>query len=232
MKKIPSLEELRQETDRAPGPSTAPSTAPPAAPSADGTEAPRVISADELPADVLEHAVRLGTDPSADSPTDLPGAGAASNRPKRGAVRRSSGSRLNVRRRYSRERAVQALYAWDIGDTSATEVLRYFLDRQDMSRADIEWFREAFTAVAHDPAPIDALIAPSIDRKFDELDPVERAILRLGVWELRARADTPVKVVINEAVEVAKRFGAEQGHRFVNGVLDTVARQVRAAEIG
>lgn len=213
MKKIPSLEELRES---APAPVAA----------ADPEGEPRVITADELPADVLAHAVRLG-EPRSDSDAS-PEVAAA---PPRGA-KRKGGSRLSVRRRYSRERATQALYAWDIGDSSASEVLRYFLEHQDMSRADIDWFREAFTGVAHDPDPIDALIAPAIDRGFDELDPVERAILRLGVWELKTRIDTPVRVVINEGVEVAKRFGAEQGHRFVNGVLDTVARTIRTAEIG
>jgi len=102
--------------------------------------------------------------------------------------------------------------------------------QQDMSRADPDYFREAFQGVTHDPAPLDALISPLLDRGFDELDPVERAILRLSAWELSERIDTPVGVVINEAVEVAKRFGAEQGHRFVNGVLDALGRQLRPTE--
>jgi len=223
VKKIPSLEELRTQADTGGGePAGARVDVPAdATDPSDGGDGERVLTADELPAEVFEHAVRLGTGVPVEAP------------PARGAVRRSSGgTRQNVRRRYARERAVQALYAWDVSDSSATEVLRYFLERQDMSRADIGWFQEAFTAVAHDPAPIDALIDPVIDRGFDELDPVERAILRLGAWELQVRRDTPVRVVINEAVEVAKRFGAEQGHRFVNGALDTLARRVRAEEIG
>jgi len=142
----------------------------------------------------------------------------------------TSPSKLRQRRRYARERAVQALYQWDVGNSSSSDVLRYFIEQQDMSRADPDYFREAFQGVTHDPAPLDALISPLLDRGFDELDPVERAILRLSAWELSERIDTPVGVVINEAVEVAKRFGAEQGHRFVNGVLDALGRQLRPTE--
>lgn len=145
-------------------------------------------------------------------------------------ARGPSPSKQRQLRRYARERAVQALYQWDVGESSASDVKRYFLDHQDMSRADIEYFEAAFTGVTHDPEPLDALISPQLDRGFDELDPVERAVLRLSAWELRERLDTPKGVVINEAVEVAKRFGAEQGHRFVNGVLDALARQLRADE--
>lgn len=120
---------------------------------------------------------------------------------------------------------MQALYQWDVGESSSSEVRRYFLDNQDMSRSDVEYFEAAFKGVSLNPQPLDERISEHIDRPFAELDPVERAILRLGAWELDTRFDLPVGVVINEGVELAKRFGAEQGHRFVNGVLDALGKQ-------
>ena len=96
-----------------------------------------------------------------------------------------------------------------------------------MSRADVAYFDELFRGVTSDPDSVDLVISPQLDRTIEELDPVERAVLRVGVWELRERFDLPIGVVINEAVEISKRFGAEQGHRFVNGVLDSVGRKLR-----
>lgn len=139
-----------------------------------------------------------------------------------------SPSKQRQRRHFARERIVQALYQWDVGESSSSEVRRYFLEYQDMSRSDVDYFEEAFKGVSLDPAPLDARISEHLDRPLAELDPVERAILRLGVWELTTRFDLPVGVVINEGIELAKRFGAEQGHRFVNGVLDAVGKH-RAA---
>ncbi|MCG8081879.1 MAG: transcription antitermination factor NusB, partial [Candidatus Thiodiazotropha taylori] len=78
---------------------------------------------------------------------------------------------------------------------------------------------------------LDELLKPSLDRAIDSVDPVERAILRIGAYELQHKIEVPYRVVINEAVEMAKVFGAEQGHKFVNGVLDQVARKVRAVEM-
>lgn len=162
-------------------------------------------------------------------PETSDGAKRESSKRKRGRAQLSP-SKQRQRRRYARERAVQALYQWDVGEASASEVLRYFNEQQDMSRADPEYFRAAVTGVTHDPEPLDALLVPQLDRGLEELDPVERAVLRLSVWELTQRLDTPRGVVINEAVEVAKRFGADQGHKFVNGVLDALGKQLRPDE--
>ncbi len=210
MKKIPTLESLREEQERA-----------------RESDALAEDSVDVADAGLIEDDVVTSEPDSAPMRDEAEDAQDKPRRRKRTTV---SPTKQRQRRRYARERAVQALYQWDVGASSASEVRRYFLEQQDMSRADIEYFEEAFRGVTTNPEPIDAIVTAELDRGFEELDPVERAILRLGVWELRERLDMPIGVVISEAVEVSKRFGAEQGHRYVNGVLDAVGKRLRASE--
>jgi len=135
-------------------------------------------------------------------------------------------------RRYARERALQALYQWDIGNAQSSDVRKQFLDTQDMSRVDVDYFVELFNGISHDPDVVDTAMADALDRPIDDLDPIERAVLRVAVFELMQRPDIPARVVINEGVEITKRFGADKGHRYVNGVLDKLAKQLRPGEMG
>ena len=135
-------------------------------------------------------------------------------------------------RRYARERALQALYQWDIGNAQSSDVRTQFLDTQDMSRVDVDYFVELFNGISHDPDVVDTAMADALDRPIDDLDPIERAVLRVAVFELTQRPDIPARVVINEGVEITKRFGADKGHRYVNGVLDKLAKQLRPGEMG
>lgn len=134
-------------------------------------------------------------------------------------------------RRYARERALQALYQWDLGQSQSSEVRRQFLDTQDMSRVDVDYFSLLFKGVSHDPETVDAALANALDRPIADLDPIERAVLRVATYELMECQDIPARVVINEGIEVTKRFGADKGHRYVNGVLDKVAAAVRPLEM-
>ena len=106
-----------------------------------------------------------------------------------------------------------------------------FRTEQDMSKVDVDYFSEILHGVPKIIDELDAIIEPYMDRKMQEVDPVERAILRLAAYELQQRIDIPYRVVINEAIVLAKAFGSDNSHTFVNGVLDKAARQVRQAEI-
>lgn len=144
--------------------------------------------------------------------------------------RRSDGIDLAARSR-ARRRATQALYAWQLSGNSMASVIEEFRHEQDMEIADLGYFEDLLRGVERNCAELDAGLAPFLDREIGEVDPIERAVLRLAAYELRYRPDVPYRVVLNEAIEVAKRFGAEHGHTYVNGVLDKAARQWRAAEV-
>jgi N utilization substance protein B len=99
-----------------------------------------------------------------------------------------------------------------------------------MEIADLDYFEDLVRGVEQHREELDAALGPHLDREMDRVDPIERATLRIGAYELRHRIDVPYRVVINEAVEVAKRFGTDYGHTYVNGVLDKLAAEWRAAE--
>ncbi|ACR68270.1 N utilization substance protein B [Edwardsiella ictaluri] len=130
-------------------------------------------------------------------------------------------------RRRARECAVQALYSWQISKNDIADVEYQFLSEQDVKDVDVNYFRELLSGVASNAEYLDGLMAPVLSRQLDELGQVERAILRVSIYELSKRQDVPYKVAINEGIELAKIFGAEDSHKFVNGVLDKVAPQVR-----
>jgi N utilization substance protein B len=144
---------------------------------------------------------------------------------------RNSGIDLSARSR-ARRRAAQAVYAWQVGGNPMRDVIEEFRHEQDMEIADLDYFEDLLRGVEKHCADLDAGLAPWLDRDMAQVDPIERAILRLAAYELCHRPDVPYRVVLNEAVEVAKRFGAEHGHTYVNGVLDKAAREWRAAETG
>ena len=130
-------------------------------------------------------------------------------------------------RRRARECAVQALYSWQISKNDIADVEYQFLSEQDVKDVDISYFRELLSGVATNAEYLDGLMAPVLSRQLEELGQVERAVLRISLFELSKREDVPYKVAINEGIELAKTFGAEDSHKFVNGVLDKVAPTIR-----
>ncbi|NKI74999.1 transcription antitermination factor NusB [Dickeya sp. CFBP 2040] len=130
-------------------------------------------------------------------------------------------------RRRARECAVQALYSWQLSKNDIADVELQFLSEQDVKGVDIAYFRELLAGVATLAEKLDAQMAPYLSRQLEELGQVERAVLRLAVYELSKREDVPYKVAINEAIELAKVFGAEDSHKFVNGVLDKAGPHLR-----
>jgi len=131
----------------------------------------------------------------------------------------------------ARRNAVQALYQWQLVGQDLAEIEAQFLAEYDMNKVDVAYFKELFREVPLHLHELDDHLIPFLDRPVDEVDPVERAILRIAAYELEFRLDVPYRAVINEAIELAKRFGAEHGHKYVNGVIDQVAKKLRAAEI-
>ena len=131
----------------------------------------------------------------------------------------------------ARRRALQAVYAWQLSDSPIEKVISQFETEQDMDVADLEYFEALVRGVAKNTVELDAVLTRYIDRTMDQVDPIERAVLRIAGFELRFRPDVPYRVVINEAIETTKRFGAEHGHTYVNGVLDRAAAEWRAREI-
>ena len=138
---------------------------------------------------------------------------------------------MSKARSRARQRAVQALYQWQMTAQNLGDIEAQFIADREMGKADLEFFHELLHQVPAQLDVLDAELAGLADRPVEQIDPVERAILRMGTYELMHRLETPYRVVINEAVELAKTFGAEQGHKYVNSVLDKVARKVRAAEV-
>ncbi len=138
---------------------------------------------------------------------------------------------MSSARSLARERAMQALYQWQMTGQDLAEIEQQFIDEQDMKNVDKKYFKELLHGVPKRIDEFDLLCTELLSRPVEQVDPVERAILRIGLYELQQRVDIPYRVVINEAVELAKNFGAEQGHKFVNGTLDMAAKSLRAAEI-
>ena len=135
-------------------------------------------------------------------------------------------------RRKARHYAMQALYQWKMSASALNVIEAEFYADNDMSKADTEYFRELLHSVPARLEEVDNLYTQYLEaRDANELDPVTQALLRMATYELMARIDVPYKVVINEAVSLAKKFGATDSHKFVNGVLDKVAAQVREVEV-
>ena len=138
---------------------------------------------------------------------------------------------LAAERRKARHYGMQALYQWHMAGAPVSEIEAEFRADYDFTHVDLAYFQ----ALLHDiPACVDELddaLAPMLDRKLDDLDPIERTLLRMGMYELTRRIDVPYKVVINEEVALAKKFGATDSYKYVNGVLDKAARQWRKVEI-
>ena len=130
----------------------------------------------------------------------------------------------------SRQFLVQALYQAQLTGTEFALVIDSFTKENNMKRADIEYFRDVLRGIANDQQKLEGLIAAKADRPLDELDPVEKGILMMGVFELCSRIDVPYRVVINEGVELAKSFGGTDSYKYVNSILDSLAKELRQAE--
>ncbi len=133
-------------------------------------------------------------------------------------------------RKKARRYAVQAIYQWHLSGNAIKEIELQFLESINAKKVDIAYFQDILVNTLTGMDEIDETITPILDRKFSEINPVELAILRLACYELKSRIDVPYKVVINEALELTKTFGASEGHKFVNGILDKLAKQIRTTE--
>jgi len=133
-------------------------------------------------------------------------------------------------RRRSREFALQGLYAWQLGGDAAGELAAQLADSQGFDKADAEYFARLLEGTIEEAAALERLIEPLLDRRPKELSPVERGILLMAAFELKNAPEIPYKVVINEAIELAKSFGGTDGHKYVNGVLDKLGARLRPGE--
>lgn len=136
-----------------------------------------------------------------------------------------------VARSRARRRALQAVYAWQMSGSRVNDVIEQFAHEQAKEAADLEYFEDLVRGVDKHHEQLDDALKPFLDRDVEQVDPIERAVLRIAAYELRLRPDVPYRVVINEAIETVKRFGAEHGHTYVNGVLDHAAAAWRTAEV-
>lgn len=131
----------------------------------------------------------------------------------------------------ARRRALQAIYAWQLAGASVPSLLDQFRSEQDMDVADLDYFEELVGGVVRECATLDTALKEFLDREVAQVDPIERAVLRIAAFELLHRVDVPYRVVINEAIETTKRFGADHGHSYINGVLDKAAAAWRSTEV-
>jgi transcription antitermination protein NusB len=136
-----------------------------------------------------------------------------------------------VLRTRARRRALQAVYAWQLSGASARDIVTQFAHEQAREIADLAYFEDLVHGVDTHRDALDAALAPFLDRTIEDVDPIERAALRIAAYEFTHRQDVPYRVVINEALESVKRFGSEHGHTYVNGVLDHAAAALRGVEV-
>lgn len=151
----------------------------------------------------------------------------AGHRAGRGRPMSSSGAWA---RRRSRRALLQAVYQWQMTGAETAAIERDLTEEGALKKADREFFKALLRGVVFGTAELDTLLAPVLDRKVEELDKVELALLRLGAFELKHRIDVPFRVVIDEYVELAKVYGAEESFKYINGVLDRLAQDLRALE--
>ena len=138
---------------------------------------------------------------------------------------------LAAERRKARHYGMQALYQWYMAGASLTDIEAEFRAEYDFGHVDLEYFQALLHGVPGCVDELEAIFEPLLDRRLEELDPIEHTLLRMGMFELSHRIDVPYKVVINESVSLAKKFGATDGHKYINGVLDKAARQLRKVEV-
>lgn len=147
------------------------------------------------------------------------------------AARRKSKTPAKSSRRRSRELALQGLYQWQLAHKDASLIGAELAEMEGYDRSDVDYLRALLHGAIDHAAALEREIAPLLDRRFSELSPIERGILLLGGFELMKEPGVPYRVIINEAVELAKVFGGTDGHKFVNGVLDKLAVRLREIEV-
>ena len=130
-------------------------------------------------------------------------------------------------RRRARQFAVQAIYQWQITRTGVTQIIEQFSVDQDMSKTDVPYFKELLIGTVNNVDSLDDKLSPYLSRKINDVDMVDIAVLRLAMFELTYRTDVPHKVVLNEAIELAKDFATDESYKFVNGVLDKALRSLK-----
>lgn len=134
-------------------------------------------------------------------------------------------------RKKARRLLVQAMYQWQVASAPIHQIEAEFIADNDMSKVDREYFSDVLRGVPREKEAIDAQLDIYLDRPTSELTPIELAVLRIGSFELAHRIDVPYKVIINESIDLAKSFGATDGHKYVNGILDKLAQKLRITEI-
>jgi N utilization substance protein B len=137
---------------------------------------------------------------------------------------------MKSNRRRAREFAVQGLYQWQLAGHPVAEIVAQLSESTGYAKIDADYFKLLLEGAIANAAELEKAITPALDRKFAELSPIERGVLLIGAYELVHQTDTPYRVIINEAIELAKTFGGTDGHKYVNGVLAKLAQQVRAGE--
>ncbi len=140
-------------------------------------------------------------------------------------------ARMVKKRRHARDKALQALYQWQLSGEDLDWIRDHYLEEQGVRSGDMEYFLELLYRIPSQVETIDARYAPHITSFKDQVDPIEKNILRIAAYELENHLEIPYQVVLNEAVNLAKAYGAEDSHKFVNGVLDPLARELRAVEV-
>ena len=131
----------------------------------------------------------------------------------------------------ARELLLQALYQQQIAGHDSAELLRQFKEQTAYDRVDQEFFDAALPDICATQSELETVIDVVVDRPMEQLDPVEKGILLIGIYELQTRPDVPFRVIINEGINLAKRFGALDGHKYINACLDKAAQQLRSAEV-
>lgn len=134
-------------------------------------------------------------------------------------------------RRKAREMLLQSLYQWEVAGQDIHAIEAQFYAENNMDKVDRDYFREVLHGIPAAVGEIDKSFEPLLDRRLDELDPISLSVLRIGSYEMSERLDVPVKVVINEAVNLAKRFGPEDSQKYINAVVDKLARRLRKDEL-
>lgn len=153
------------------------------------------------------------------------------NEPKQDQPTPKSSSMNRVSRHNARRYALQAMYQWQLAGTPLTEIEAEFLRYHINEQLDLDYFKELIHGIPNHQDELDQAFRPYLGRMMAEIDPIELGVLRLATFELIKRPDIPYRVIINEALELTKQFGSVEGHKFVNGVLDRVAKKIRETEV-
>lgn len=147
------------------------------------------------------------------------------------AAARENNSFNPTARHNARRYALQAMYQWQLTGTSLSDIEAEFLSYHIDKKIDMDYFKELLHGIPHHQVELDGEMKAFLERPQEEIDPVELAVLRLAIYELAKRPDIPYRVIINEALVLTKKFGSVDGYKFVNGVLDRVAKKIRASEL-